>query len=176
MSNNAVLMDQKTSQFSKQHKQHFTGIVLPVNCCYSFIDIASKQRNTGILLTTKHWNYSTCFRPRCHLRNFCYTNWTYEGANVSLNFVHLTQMYRSVYTTSEHKVLGLTFTFSELLLTLAAHKIKTLLLVLLTLTRFPLRWLASQCILAARQGGCSKKEDSKIQIIVLAAYLSTLQK
>ena len=42
-----------------------TVIVLQVNGCYCFIDMSQRQRNTGIILTTKHWNYSTCFGPKC---------------------------------------------------------------------------------------------------------------
>ena len=43
--------------------QYFTGIILQVNCCYRFIDMSWKQRNTGIILQAKSWNYSTCFGP-----------------------------------------------------------------------------------------------------------------
>ena len=35
--------------------QRNTGIILQVNCCYCFIDMSQKQRNTGIILTTKRW-------------------------------------------------------------------------------------------------------------------------
>ena len=45
--------------------QYFIGIVLQVNCCYRFIDMSWKQRNTGIILQAKSWNYSTCFGPKC---------------------------------------------------------------------------------------------------------------
>ena len=43
--------------------QYFTGIILQANCCYHFIDMSWKQRNTGIILQAKSWNYSTCFGP-----------------------------------------------------------------------------------------------------------------
>ena len=39
------------------------GIVLQVNCCYCFIDMSREERNTGIIMTTKHWNHWTCLLP-----------------------------------------------------------------------------------------------------------------
>ena len=40
-----------------------TGIFLQVNC-YHLNDMSRKLTNTGIILTTKCWNYSTCFGPK----------------------------------------------------------------------------------------------------------------
>ena len=50
--------------------QYFTGIVLQVNFFFDCVDmtcvtnISPKQRNSGIILTTKSWDYRTCFHPR----------------------------------------------------------------------------------------------------------------
>ena len=54
---------------------------IQVNCCYRFIDMSRKQKNTRIILTTKHWNYSTCFRPK--IQDLTYID---KPLNKSLNF------------------------------------------------------------------------------------------
>ena len=42
-----------------------TGIVLQVNCCYHFIDMSGKQRNTGINLIKKPMELFNLLYPKC---------------------------------------------------------------------------------------------------------------